>query len=153
MKAIQYYQYGGPEVVRLEEIPKPKPGPCEILVKVSHAALNPLDWRMVRAEPALVRPYSGIFKPRKHGLGGDFSGVVDDLGEGAQQFSVGDAVFGTAFPGDLGSLAEYVVVKNSRLHENQISCPPLRHRPWALPRSPLFKALRNTTPRPHPVAY
>ena len=115
MKAIRYYQYGGPEVIHLEDVSIPEPGPGEVLVHVKAAALNPLDWRMVRAEPVMVRPYSGIFKPKKPGLGGDLAGVVEKCGDGATQFSAGEAVMGTVFPGDLGSLAEYVVVKEESI--------------------------------------
>ncbi|MEM9025789.1 MAG: NAD(P)-dependent alcohol dehydrogenase [Verrucomicrobiota bacterium] len=115
MKAIRYYQYGGPEVLRMEEIPIPEPGPGEVLIRVNYTALNPLDWRMVRAEPIMVRPYSGLIKPKKFGLGADFSGIVERCHLNAKQFEQGEAVLGTVFPNDLGALAEYVLVPETSI--------------------------------------
>ncbi|MEM7674226.1 MAG: NAD(P)-dependent alcohol dehydrogenase [Verrucomicrobiota bacterium] len=115
MKAIRYYKYGGPEVLRMEEIPIPEPGPGEVLIRVKYTALNPLDWRMVRAEPLMVRPYAGLIKPKKFGLGADFSGIVERCHPSTKQFEVGEAVLGTVFPNDLGALAEYVLVPETSI--------------------------------------
>lgn len=123
MKAFRYYKYGSLENLKLEDIPEPTPGPGEVLVRIQHASLNPLDWRMVHADPFLVRLHFGVLKPKKPGLGADFSGIIEQRGEGAHHFNTGDAVFGTVFPNDLGSLAEYVVVKESSIFKKPDSLP------------------------------
>lgn len=123
MQAIRYTEYGGPEVLKFEDIPVPEPGSGEVLVQVKNVALNPLDWRMVRAEPFLVRPHAGFIKPKKHGLGADFSGIVEKVHAGVSQFAAGDNVFGTVFPNDLGALAEYVLVPESSIIKKPESLP------------------------------
>ena len=60
MKAIIATQYGSPDTLGLAEIAQPELGPEEILVKIAATAVNPLDWRRLRAEPILVRFSEGV---------------------------------------------------------------------------------------------
>ena len=64
MKAIVYREYGTPEVLRYEEIEKPVPGDDEVLIKIEASSLNSYDWRLMSADPFLVRLAMGFFKPK-----------------------------------------------------------------------------------------
>ena len=65
MKAIVYYSYGSPDVLKCEEIEKPTAGDNEVLIKVRAASVNPLDWRLMRGKPLFVRlMIGGLRKPK-----------------------------------------------------------------------------------------
>ena len=115
MQAITFYNYGSPEVLKLENIDKPTIREDEVLVKVHAASANPLDWHIMRAEPILARFDSGLFKPKNNQLGADVAGVVEAVGSNVTDFKVGDAVFGDAFGHSLGSFAEYAAVPAGKL--------------------------------------
>jgi NADPH:quinone reductase-like Zn-dependent oxidoreductase len=115
MKAIIHTQYGSPDVLQFQEIEKPTPKDNEILVKVHAASANPLDWHLMRAEPFLVRLDAGLREPKNPGLGADVAGTVEAVGKTVTGFKPGDAVFGDAFSGKLGSFAEYVCVAEETL--------------------------------------
>src|ERR1700752_817944 len=105
MKALVFRQYGGPEVLRIEEVEKPSPKPDEVLIRVHAASLNPLDWHRMRGLPYPVRLLAtGIGRPRPTRLGVDFAGSVEAVGAQVRHFRVGDEVFGTAD----GAVAAYV---------------------------------------------
>ena len=108
MKAVVYSEYGSAEVLRLEEVSKPVPRDDEVLVKVHAASVNAADWRMMRADPFLVRFYSGLFRPKKiRTLGADIAGVVEKVGSNVKQFQPGDEVFGDVSASYFGGFAEY----------------------------------------------
>jgi NADPH:quinone reductase-like Zn-dependent oxidoreductase len=105
MKAVVFRQYGGPEVLRIEEVEKPSPKADELLIRVHAASLNPFDWHRMRGLPYPVRAMmTGIGWPRNTRLGVDFAGSVEAVGPQVKNFRVGDEVFGAAN----GSVAEYV---------------------------------------------
>jgi len=106
MKAVVYGDYGGPDVLRQVEIDKPVPAKDQILVKVHAAAVNPVDWHLMRGTPYLMRLDSGLGKPKSTRLGIDYSGTVEAAGSSVARLRVGDAIFG----GGTGTLAEYVAV-------------------------------------------
>ena len=110
MKAIVHRCYGSPDVIRLEDIPKPSPKDDEILVRVHAASVNPLDWHYLEGTPYMVRMDGGFGKPEDPRLGVDFSGTVEAVGKGVTRFKPGDEVFG----GKFGALAEYVAVREER---------------------------------------
>jgi NADPH:quinone reductase-like Zn-dependent oxidoreductase len=84
MRAAIFHENGGPEVVRIEEIPEPRPGPGEVLVRVRAAAMNHLDLWVRRGIP--------IETTMPHVGGSDVAGVVEELGEGAAGVQAGDRV-------------------------------------------------------------
>lgn len=112
MKAMVYHRYGGPEVVRPFEMPRPEAAEGEVLVRVTAAGITTADWRLrASAFPGGLwlpgRLMTGLFRPRKPVLGGDFAGVVDAVGTGVTRFKPGDRVFG--FSG-FGAHAEYLTM-------------------------------------------
>jgi NADPH:quinone reductase-like Zn-dependent oxidoreductase len=110
MKALVQRCYGGPALLRVENVAKPTSAADEILVKVHAAAVNPLDWHYMRGEPYVMRLSSGIGTPTEWRIGADFSGTVEAVGPDVRRFKTGDAVFGARS----GALAEYVAVRESR---------------------------------------
>jgi NADPH:quinone reductase-like Zn-dependent oxidoreductase len=108
MKAITHCEYGGPEVLKVEEIEKPVPNDNQVLVKVRANSLNPLD--LTIRGPLLLRPLFGLRKPKDTRLGVDYSGTVEAVGKNVTNFKPGDEVFG----GKNGAIAEYVCVLADR---------------------------------------
>jgi NADPH:quinone reductase-like Zn-dependent oxidoreductase len=106
MRAVVHCEYGGPDVLAVDEIDKPVPGPGQVLVRVHAAAVNPLESHYLRGEPYLMRLDGGLRKPANIRLGVDFAGTVEAVGSEVTTFTPGDAVFG----GRTGALADYIVV-------------------------------------------
>ena len=101
MLSIHQTQLGGPEVLRLLERPRPSPGPTEVLVRVTAAGVNPLDWKTRDRRVFLGDP--------PFTLGADVAGVVAAVSEGVTRFKVGDRVFGMPrFPAEAAAYAEYL---------------------------------------------
>lgn len=84
IKAIRFHQHGGPEVLRYEEVPTPRPGPGEVLVALRAAALNHLDLFVRNGIPGVKLPHIG---------GADGAGVVLENGDGATRYDSGTRVF------------------------------------------------------------
>jgi len=108
MKAIVHCEYGGPEVLTLADVEKPTPADNQVLVKVRAASVNPLD--LTIRGLWLLRPLSGLRKPKDTRVGVDYAGTVEAVGKNATQFKPGDEVFG----GKNGAIAEYVCVLADR---------------------------------------
>jgi NADPH:quinone reductase-like Zn-dependent oxidoreductase len=108
VKAIQFSQFGGPEVLELVELPDPHPAPGQIRVAVRAVGVNPIDWK-------LRSGMMGGDLPQR--TGGEVAGVVDELGDGVTDVAVGDRVFGFAagFDGaaELALSAEYAPIPPS----------------------------------------
>jgi NADPH:quinone reductase-like Zn-dependent oxidoreductase len=102
MKAITHCEYGGPEVLKVEDVEKPVPNDNQVLVKVRANSVNPLD--LTIRGPLLLRPLFGLRKPKDTRLGVDYSGTVEAVGKNVTNFKPGDEVFG----GKNGAIAEYV---------------------------------------------
>jgi NADPH:quinone reductase-like Zn-dependent oxidoreductase len=111
MKAIRYYRYGSPEVLRLEDAGLPAVGDQDVLIRVRAASVNPLDWHFMRGTPYILRAAAGLRRPRDHGLGADLAGSVEAVGAAVTTFALGDEVFG--YLTGLGALAEYVSVPHN----------------------------------------
>jgi NADPH:quinone reductase-like Zn-dependent oxidoreductase len=114
MKAVIYREYGPPEVMGLEEIPKPIPKENEVLVKVKAVSVNSWDWDLLRGEPILIRMW-GLLKPRYHILGSDIAGVVEEVGYKVKNLKPGDHVFGDLSACGWGGFAEYVCAPENAL--------------------------------------
>ena len=89
MRAQIIRSFGGPELFEAAELPDPKPGPGEVLVRLAATSVNPIDWKLRRNGPAAAPELPAV-------LGCDVAGTVVALGEGVTDFGVDDAVFGCA---------------------------------------------------------
>src|SRR5215471_18563022 len=88
MKAVVIHEYGGPEVLKYENVPQPEPQQDQLLIRIIAAGVNPVD--------GMIR--SGMFDKEGHRafpiiLGGDISGVVEKVGSKISKFKSGDPVF------------------------------------------------------------
>ena len=101
MRALQYSAYGGPEVLEWKQAPDPHAGPGQIRISVQAASVNPIDWKQLGGFLAGGEPMAGTGY-----LGYDAAGVVDEVGEGVTDVSVGDDVFGRG----QNTQAEYAVL-------------------------------------------
>ncbi len=113
MKAILFDHYGPPEDLTLGELPIPQPRDGEVLVRVRASSVNAADWRVLRADPFLVRLAFGLFRPRVRVLGADVAGQVVAVGPAVTRFKPGDEVFGELLASGLGAFAEYAVAPAS----------------------------------------
>jgi NADPH:quinone reductase-like Zn-dependent oxidoreductase len=105
MLAVRIHEFGGRDVLRVEQAPRPAPGTGEMLVRVHAAGVNPVDWKVRQAGGRMLNaklPFT---------LGYDVSGVVEEMGEGLSQFEVGDEVFAYLSLSRGGGYAEYAIVK------------------------------------------
>lgn len=121
MKAVQYKQYGPPEVLQVLALEKPKPKDEEILVQIHAATVTSGDVRLRASDfPPLfwlpARLMFGLFRPKKKILGHEFSGVVEAIGKNVTKFAVGDEVFGTTTMLPRGSYAEYICLPQEWKH-------------------------------------
>ncbi|MCD2462602.1 NADP-dependent oxidoreductase [Streptomyces sp. MBT42] len=107
MRAVRVHAFGDPEQLMYEEVPRPVPGPGEVLVRVHAAGVNPPDWYARRGFaniPEAMRPVWPLpFVP-----GSDVSGVIVGVGDGVTDWQAGDEVFGLVnFPGRASAYAEF----------------------------------------------
>jgi NADPH:quinone reductase-like Zn-dependent oxidoreductase len=103
MKAIVIHEYGGPEVLKYEDIPRPEPKDDQLLIRVIAAGVNPVD--------GMIR--SGMFKGNRAFpiiLGGDAAGVVEKVGSKVTKFKAGDPVFAYVSLDNSGGYAQYALV-------------------------------------------
>lgn len=105
MQAVRIHQFGGPDVLQVEELPMPEAGAGEIRIQVMAAGVNPIDWKIRNG-------FGGAPLPLTMGL--DVAGVVDQAGAGVELFQRGDRVFGEAMP-ENGGYAEYTLAKASTM--------------------------------------
>ena len=120
MKAVVFDRYGPPDVLRVEEIERPKPKEDEVLVKVRATTVNRTDCGFRAAEPFFSRFFTGLLRPKYRTPGMELAGEVVAVGGAVSQFAVGDEVFGLR--GNSAN-AEYVCVRESGA---------LAHKPAAL---------------------
>ena len=122
MKAIIYKEYGGPDVLHLQEVEKPSPKSNEVLVRVHAVSVNYGDiiarnfknlpaseFNMLSMFRIMARFAFGFSKPKKQILGNTFAGEVEMVGSDVKQFRVGEQVFG--YTGEtMGAYAEYLCI-------------------------------------------
>ena len=105
MQALQLKKYGGLDHVAFAELPRPTPGPGELLVRVHAVGLNPIDTLIPRGD---FKPILKLRLPAT--VGSDLAGVLAEVGSGVTRFKVGDAVYASIFDTPHGSLAEFAIV-------------------------------------------
>lgn len=106
MQAVVIGQYGDNSVVQLAQVQRPTPGPGELLVKVHAAGVNPVDWKIRNGAGQRM----GMTLPIR--LGGEISGIVEQVGAGVTGVHPGDAVYGII---PAGGFAEYAVAPASAM--------------------------------------
>ncbi|KNX38846.1 NAD(P)-dependent alcohol dehydrogenase [Luteipulveratus halotolerans] len=120
MRAAVFDTYGPPDVVRVEEVPSPRPHASQVLVRVVATTVSVGDARIrgsrfPRGMTAPARAMFGVRRPRRHVLGGPFSGVVEAVGTDVDDYAVGDEVCGISPFRSMGAHAELVAVQANRL--------------------------------------
>jgi NADPH:quinone reductase len=107
MKAIRVHEFGGPEVLRLEEVPTPQPGPGQVLIRMHAIGVNPVE--------TYIRAGTYAYKPAlPYTPGNDGAGGVEEIGDSVTEFKSGDRVY-TA--GSLsGTYAEFALCKTTQVH-------------------------------------
>jgi NADPH:quinone reductase-like Zn-dependent oxidoreductase len=99
MRAVQFSEFGGPEVLGVVEVPEPHAGPSEIRVVVSACGINPIDWKVRQG-------FMGGELPMRMGL--EVAGVVDEVGDEVTDVTAGDQVFGPTS----GGAADFAILAN-----------------------------------------
>ena len=105
MRAIQFSSYGGADVVQLNDVPRPAPGPGEILVCLAATSVNPVDWKIREGALSSFMPIVFPFVP-----GWDAAGRIEALGEGVSGLEIGSEILGIlGMTG--GGYADYAVLR------------------------------------------
>jgi NADPH:quinone reductase-like Zn-dependent oxidoreductase len=110
MKAIRIHEYGGPEVLKYEDAPRPTPAPGDILVRVHATSVNPVDIAIRNGHFKGRMNYNMPFIP-----GWDVSGVVESAGSGATRLKAGDEVYSRPDLARDGAYAEFIAVRESEV--------------------------------------
>ena len=110
MQAIRFHSYGSPEVLVLEEAPRPQAGAGEVLIRVHAAGVNPIDWKVRAGHVKDWLPHRLPLIP-----GWDVSGVVEAVGPGVSAFKIGEPVYGMLDFMRHGAYAEYVAARTEDL--------------------------------------
>jgi NADPH:quinone reductase-like Zn-dependent oxidoreductase len=113
LRAVVYDRYGPPDVLRLDDVPRPSPGAGQVLVKVAATSLNLSDWECLRGSPMYAR-IGGLRSPARRILGSDIAGWVEAVGPGVTRFREGDEVYGDNLALK-GGFAEFAVAAESAL--------------------------------------
>jgi NADPH:quinone reductase-like Zn-dependent oxidoreductase len=117
MKAVRFHEYGDASVLRVEDVPKPEPGPDEVLIRTAAAGVNPIDWKVRAGMMRAMRPYRLPLIP-----GWDVAGIVEQAGPLAR-FHPGDAVFGRTDAMRDGTYAEFVCARSQEIARAPASLP------------------------------
>lgn len=110
MKAVRIHEYGGPEVLRYEDAPKPEPAGDEILVRIAAVGVNPVDWKIREGHLKSILPLEFPIT-----LGCEVSGTIESVGENIKTLKAGDEVFGFINLMKNGAYAEFAVAKETEL--------------------------------------
>ena len=111
MNAIQVHKFGGPEVLEYStNVPRPKPGPDDVLVRMKAIGVNPVD--------VLIR--TGSFGPQQFPYipGADFAGIVEEVGSNVTDLKVGQRVYGSDLtaPDRMKAYAQFIAIKHNHVH-------------------------------------
>jgi len=133
VKAARIHSFGSPDVVVVEDVPMPSPGPNEVLVRVMAAGVAPWD--------AIIREGKSKVSPRPPlTLGSDFSGVVEKVGPGVTGFTPAEEVYGVTNPQFCGAQAEFAVARSGMIarkpqslnHVEAASAPVIALTAWQM---------------------
>jgi len=119
MRRVEYAEHGGPEVLEIVEVPEPHAGPGEVRVRVVTSGINPFDAKVMRGMPTMTQ--RDVALPA--GIGSDFAGVVDEVGDGVDAAMLGREVLGQA---SFSAHGEFVVVRADRVVERPAGLDWLR---------------------------
>jgi NADPH:quinone reductase-like Zn-dependent oxidoreductase len=108
MKAVRIHKFGGPDVLVIDDLPIPSPGPGELLLRVAAAGVGPWD-AIIREGQSKVSPQPPLT------LGSDLSGVVEAVGATVTEFKVGDQAYGLTNSGFCGAYAEYALASSAMM--------------------------------------
>ena len=133
MKAARIHSFGPPDVVVVEDVPMPSPGPNEVLVRVMAAGVAPWD-AIIREGKSKVSPQPPLT------LGSDFSGVIEKVGAGVTDFAPADEVYGVTNPQFCGAQAEFAVATSGMIarkprslnHAEAASAPVIAVTAWQM---------------------
>lgn len=133
MRAARIHSFGPPDVVVVEDVPMPLPGPSEVLVRVMAAGVAPWD-AIIREGKSKVSPQPPLT------LGSDFSGVVEKVGPGVTDLAPGDEVYGVTNPQFCGAQAEFAVAASGMVggkprslnHVEAASAPVIAVTAWQM---------------------
>ena len=108
MFAIEYQQYGTPDVLTMIEVERPKPSANEVLIHIHATTVTATEAMFRQGKPFVTRLFTGLTRPKLKRLGEELSGEIVAVGAEVTRFKVGDEVFGTAGP-EFGANAEYII--------------------------------------------
>lgn len=134
---VQYQELGGPEVLELVEVPTPHAAAGELVVEVRAAGVNPIDWKL-RSGLRGGQPGGRLPEPRR--VGSDGSGVIVEVGDGVDGWSVGDEVVVT---GANGSYATHLVVEPRQIIRKPANLSFEEAAAIGIPVSTAYQALRS----------
>jgi len=112
MKAVVCDRYGPPDILRLEDVEQPVPGPDEVLIRIRATTVNRSDCHYRLGTPPFARLFTGLLRPRHRILGSELAGDVEAAGPAVTEFTPGDAVFGVK-AWKFGAHAEYICMRES----------------------------------------
>lgn len=116
MKAVTSDTYGGPAVLRFEDVDRPSPNADQVLIDVAAASLNAGDSHLLRGTPVFIRLiYGGLLRPDDPILGMDVAGTVQAVGDDVTAFESGDEVIANVSESGHGGFAEYVTAPATAL--------------------------------------
>ena len=114
MRAAIRSKYGPPEVLTVAEVAKPAPADNEVLVRVHAATVNRSDYHVLTGRPLVMRPFTGLLRPKRRSTGTDFAGEIEAVGSQVKMFEIGDRVIGFGGPFGIGSHAQHAVIAETR---------------------------------------
>jgi NADPH:quinone reductase-like Zn-dependent oxidoreductase len=140
MRAVVQDVYGDTaEVLRLDRIARPEPGPGKVLVRVTAAGVDRGVWHLMAGRPLAVRLALGARRPRSRVRGAEFAGTVEAVGAGVSTVAPGNEVFGIGS----GSFAEYVVAPEGKVTRRPAALTPVQAAAVPVSGSTALQAVRD----------
>jgi NADPH2:quinone reductase len=142
MHAIRAHAFGGPDVLQLDELPDPSPGPGQVRVRLHAAGVNPFDTYMLSGTYA-IKP------PLPYSPGADGAGVIEAIGDGVSGVAIGDRVYigGTADHKAYGAYRQVVLCRESQVHALPARISFSEGAAVNVPCVTAYRALHRATPK------